>query len=158
MAQATSRLHLTARLTLGELAGDAGDDGVGDKVTTNGFRTHRSNTIAKTSTPPDIVDITDDVRGATRSSGLSNGHVTISTPPGGCALVVNERESGLLEDMKAALDRMSSRIGDVTVGRPRSTVLPLVGGELRLGAWQRIMLVELEEPAERTVIVEVVGE
>jgi len=36
-----------------------------------------------------------------------------------------------------------------------SEVLPVRGGRLRLGTWQSVMLVELDGPRERTVIVEV---
>lgn len=144
------------RLTLGTHR-KALDDGVEESLTTNGLRTHRSNAIAKTSTPPDIVDITDHVLDAARASGLKDGLVTVVATEGGCALVVNERESGLLQDMKSAIDRASNGNGEVSFG-VSSAVLPLVNGELKLGSWQRIMLVELEEPAARSVVVQVVGE
>jgi thiamine phosphate synthase YjbQ (UPF0047 family) len=122
------------------------------------MRTHRSNTVAKTSVPPDIVDITEEVLDAARASGVKDGHVTVFATEGGCSLVINERESGLLQDMKAAIDRVTNGTGDISVIGHRSTVFPLVNGELKLGSWQRIMLLELEEPAARTVVVQVVGE
>jgi secondary thiamine-phosphate synthase enzyme len=122
------------------------------------MRTHQSNTVAKTSGPPDLVDITDEILDAARASGLKDGHVTVFASEGGCSLIVNERESGLLQDMKAAIERVATGNGDLSAIGHRSTVFPLVDGELKLGSWQRIMLVELEEPAARTVVVQVVGE
>ena len=43
------------------------------------------------------------------------------------------------------------------VGAP-SVVLPFVDGKLRLGTWQRVLLLELEEPGPRPVVVQIVGE
>jgi thiamine phosphate synthase YjbQ (UPF0047 family) len=37
-------------------------------------------------------------------------------------------------------------------------VLPASEGRLQLGRWQRLLLVELEEAAERSVSIQVVGE
>jgi thiamine phosphate synthase YjbQ (UPF0047 family) len=39
-----------------------------------------------------------------------------------------------------------------------SVVIPAVDGRLRLGTWQRVLLVELDEPARRSFLVQVVGE
>ena len=38
-----------------------------------------------------------------------------------------------------------------------SEAVPVVGGELWLGQWQRIFLVELDRPREREVLLQVVG-
>lgn len=73
------------------------------------------------------------------------------------SIVVNERESGLIGDIKQALERLGNGGRRPLVGSA-SAVLPAVDGVLRLGEWQRVMLVELDEPAERSVLVQVVGE
>jgi thiamine phosphate synthase YjbQ (UPF0047 family) len=39
-----------------------------------------------------------------------------------------------------------------------SVVLPATDGRLRLGVWQRVLLVELEAPQQRRIVVQVVGE
>jgi thiamine phosphate synthase YjbQ (UPF0047 family) len=39
-----------------------------------------------------------------------------------------------------------------------SVVLPAVDGHLRLGTWQRVLLVELREPSQRSIVIQIVGE
>jgi secondary thiamine-phosphate synthase enzyme len=39
-----------------------------------------------------------------------------------------------------------------------SETIPIVDGEMCLGTWQRIFLVELDHPRERSVIVQVLGQ
>lgn len=114
---------------------------------------------ARTSAPPDFVDLTDQVRAAVETCAIAEGRVTVFAPDQTCAILVNERESGLLEDIKRAITRMSNGAGhtDVLIGSS-SVVLPIVDGELKLGTWQRVLLVEMGEAARRTVAVHVVGE
>lgn len=114
-----------------------------------------------TSAPPDFVDLTDQIVAAVESCPVFQGRVTVFSPDRRCAILVNERESGLLEDIKAAIARISngSRSGgsEAVIGSA-SVVLPVVDGELALGTWQRVLLVEMGEPSERTVAVQIVGE
>ena len=39
-----------------------------------------------------------------------------------------------------------------------SETIPIIGGALQLGRWQRIFLVELDRPRTREVILQVLGE
>ena len=89
---------------------------------------------------------------------MSAGHVTVSAPPG-CAIVVNELESGLLADLKRTVQDLQapSNGWDTTIGST-SVVLPAEEGRLLLGRWQRLLLVELETATRRSVGVQVVGE
>lgn len=113
---------------------------------------------ASTSVPPDFVDLTDEIAAALERSAIAHGRVTVFSPDERCAILVNERESGLLQDLKSALSRMSNgSSGDVLVGSS-SVVLPVVDGELKLGTWQRVLLVELGQPSRRAVSVQIVGE
>jgi thiamine phosphate synthase YjbQ (UPF0047 family) len=119
-------------------------------------KTHRSTSRTQTQEPPAFRDITPDVQACIDASGVETGHVTVSCPDG-AALVVNEVESGLVQDIKRALDRLKSNGSNPRIGSA-SVVLPSEDGRLRLGTWQRILLVELERPCERTVTVQIVGE
>jgi secondary thiamine-phosphate synthase enzyme len=124
------------------------------------MRTHRSECTAATTTTPDFVDITDEVQTALTDSGIRDGQVTVFSPERSCSLLVQERESGLLADIEQTMQRLGRPAGDTRfslVGSP-SVVLPAVGGRLRLGSWQRVLLVELAEPHPRSVIVQVTGE
>jgi secondary thiamine-phosphate synthase enzyme len=108
----------------------------------------------------DLVDVTEGVEQAVAAAGVSAGRVTVTVPSPTCAVVVNERETGLLADIGATLDRMTARdngASPVSVGS-RSAVLPVVGGRVHLGMWQRLLLVELEGPGERSLTVQVVGD
>jgi secondary thiamine-phosphate synthase enzyme len=107
----------------------------------------------------DLVDITDEVVDALEASPVRDGHVTVFTDAPGCALVVNERESGLLRDLRSTVDRLRTAGEDDarTLLGSSSVVLPATG-RLRLGTWQRLMLAELEGPSDRRVVVQIVGE
>lgn len=118
---------------------------------------HQEACTASTSTAPDFVDITDDVAGALETSGIKNGQVTIFCPDDGCAILVNEFEAGLLADLKRTIERSGSFWPRAAIGL-RSVVVPAMQGRLRLGTWQRLLLVELERPGTREVVVQVLGE
>ena len=113
---------------------------------------------ARTGSPRDIVDITDDISNALAASGIADGHVVVSVAGSTCALVVNERESGLLSDIQRTMERVETASDpSLTIGAP-SIVLPAADGQLRLGTWQRVLLVELAAGGERSVTVRVEGE
>jgi thiamine phosphate synthase YjbQ (UPF0047 family) len=123
-------------------------------------RTHQSHCIAVTDGAPDFVDITEEVSAALARSGIRDGHVTIFSRDRACSLLVQERESGLLVDIEQALRRLGAVAATdrlTLVGSP-SIVLPAVGGRLHLGVWQRVLLVEHDEPGARAVTVQIVGE
>lgn len=123
-------------------------------------RTHQTECILDTAEGPDFVDITGDVQGALASSGILDGQVTVFSPHDGCSLLVQERESGLIVDIAQTLDRLGAarpRQRQTLVGSP-SVVLPAVAGRLRLGMWQRVLLVEQGEARAPSVVVQIVGE
>ncbi len=118
-----------------------------------------------------LVNITGEVKRAVREVGLASGICLVSVPHCTCAVYVNENESGLVADTLSLVGRLvrgqewqhdriddnaSAHLGAVLVGN--SVTLPVEGGEPRLGAWQSIMLLELDGPRERRVNVTVVGD
>jgi secondary thiamine-phosphate synthase enzyme len=124
------------------------------------MRIHRVECKAETTASLDFIDVTDDVRTAIAESGVRHGQVTVFSIEDGCTLVMNERETGLMSDIRAALDRLGAQdvhsrhalIGSTSV------VLPVADGELRLGTWQRVLLAELEGPGVRSIVIQVVGD
>ena len=121
--------------------------------------THKASRTCKTKQRFDFIDITDDVQEAVSEAGISTGRATVFSPTDTCPIVVNERESGLLKDIRRAVDRVSENgNGPPTSVGSKSVVFPVVGGKLRLGRWQRLLLFELGSPQEHPVIVQVVGE
>jgi secondary thiamine-phosphate synthase enzyme len=124
------------------------------------METFQATRTMQTTTQVDFVDITNDVQEALGRSAIRNGHVTVFTTTPKCALIVNEYETGLLADLRRTFARMESRgepTGRTLLGAS-SVVLPAVAGRLRLGMWQRVLLVEHDGPEERGVVVQIVGE
>jgi secondary thiamine-phosphate synthase enzyme len=124
------------------------------------MRTFTQERTLRTTGHPEFIDVTDDIVEVLSGSGIQDGMVTIFSLQEACALIVNERESGLLSDLKSTMERLGIAHAKArkTMLGSTSIVLPAVGGKLRLGTWQRVLLVELEEPGERTFLIQVIGE
>lgn len=115
---------------------------------------------ARTGSVPDFIDVTDDITDAVEASGVANGRATVFASDESCSIMVNERESGLLSDIKKTIARITAGKTDgvqAIVGSS-SVVLPVEDRKLRLGKWQRVLLVELKEAAERSVDIQIIGE
>ena len=124
------------------------------------MRTHVTRCETHTRDTLDFVDVTDRVSDALADSGIRKGQVSILVHDTESALIVNEKESGLLEDLKRMLERLDvrdSRDRRALIGST-SVVLPASEGALRLGTWQRVLLVELGGGGERALVVQIVGE
>ena len=101
-----------------------------------------------------VLDITNEVRRELRESGHESGIAYVS-PLDDVALVrVQERESGFfcdLEDLLFRLVPQEQRVRErqlcLLLG-PRTEQIPFSDGELRLGRWQRILLLGFDRPAE----------
>jgi thiamine phosphate synthase YjbQ (UPF0047 family) len=117
---------------------------------------HQSERTVATSAAPDFIDITDEVSQELAGCGVATGHVTVSAPPG-CAIVINEFESGLISDLKRTIGNIADGDGRPVVGSG-SVVVPATEGRLMLGRWQRLLLVELEQATTRSIAVQVVGD
>lgn len=147
---------------------------------TPGIRSERLQYL--TTRAPEFVDITDDVRQVVQRSGIRDGIVAVFSRHTTAAIRINEAEPLLLQDMEAMLARiappnvyyrhndLSIRTVNVTEDEDlnghshcqhllmgASESIPVAEGELLLGRWQRIFLVELDCPRPREVIVQVVG-
>lgn len=129
-----------------------------------------------------FIDLTDDLHSLVIDANVRTGLLNVQTAHTTTALVVNEHEPLLLSDFQAFLERVAprsaiyahddmSRRGEVAPGEPanghahcRALLLPtsaclnIIDGRLALGRWQRVFLVELDGPRERTASVVIVGE
>jgi secondary thiamine-phosphate synthase enzyme len=137
----------------------------------------------ETHEPIEFLDITDDVADIVRSAGVRDGVVTIFSRHTTAAVRIQEDEPMLLEDFRVFLKRLAPaqdhyRHNDFRARtvhmhedeRPNghahclqlllgtSETVPVFDGELQLGTWQRIFLVELDGPRpRREVLVQVLG-
>ena len=123
----------------------------------------------------DIQDITSQVAGEVRDSGLQAGIVTIFCPGSTGSLTTIEYESGALADLQQVFDEIAppdrdyrhhTRWGDdngqshvraALIG-PSLTV-PFVESRLTLGTWQQIVFLDFDTRSRsRRLIVQVMGE
>jgi secondary thiamine-phosphate synthase enzyme len=118
-----------------------------------------------TSAKQEIIDVTAEVCEAVREAGVASGIACISVPHCTAAVYVNENERGLVQDVMRAIEEIAVRDGYLhdridnnasahvaaSIIGP-SVTLPVIGGKLRLGTWQRVMLVELDGPRSRRTI------
>jgi thiamine phosphate synthase YjbQ (UPF0047 family) len=121
------------------------------------LRTHAADCKAETTGAPDFVDITESVQDALETSGIRDGQVTLFCPEEHCTILVNEAETGLFADLKRTMDRLDNKWPPTAIGA-RSVVVPAADGRLRLGTWQRLLLVELDGAATRSIVVQILGE
>lgn len=132
----------------------------------------------------DVLDLTDDLRRAIKDSGVTDGCVVAFCAHTTCALLVNEWEDGALDDLRRRLDLLvpgdayyahddlERRTQNLQEGHERangqshvtamvlsasSHAIPVGAGEPLFGRWQRLLLIELDEPKQRTIVFHVFG-
>lgn len=130
-------------------------------------------------------DLTDELRRAVKDAGVTEGAVIAYCPHTTCALLVNEWEDGALTDFRDRLralvpddayyahddlERRTQNLDEVHERRnghahvkamllsASSQAIPVTAGEPMLGRWQRLILVELDDPKERRVVFHVFGD
>ena len=128
-------------------------------------------------------DVTELARQVVVRSGVRHGQLTVYTPHTTTTLVVNESETGFLNDFRAMIDEMVPVDGDyehdnhelrtenlqedeyvnghahcrqMLVGAA-SVTIPVVDGELLAGRWQRILFAELDQARDRRVVLHAQG-
>lgn len=136
----------------------------------------------ETSRAPQFVDITEQVCGCVREAHITSGYVVVFSRHTTASVKINENEPLLLKDMEAFLERICPRNGDYrhndftvrTVNMTEdecpnghahcqhlllgtSETIPIADGEMQMGQWQRIFLIELDRPRPREVLVQVIG-
>ena len=147
-----------------------------DRQTSNGTMTIKSYEILlSTTAETDVFDLTPIVSGYVADAEISGGAVILFVPGSTAALTTIEYESGVVNDLKKAIDRLApkdlyyehnERWGDGNgYSHVRSALLgpslqiPLLNGSLILGTWQQIVLLDFDnKPRKRRVIVQILGE
>jgi secondary thiamine-phosphate synthase enzyme len=113
-----------------------------------------------------VVDVTRSVQEAVWKSDVAHGIAVVLTPHTTTGLMINEYEPGLVGDIEAKMEELvpmgagyaHDRIDSNAHSHIRATlflnpevVIPVDQGELQLGTWQRVLLVELDGPRRRRV-------
>ena len=119
-----------------------------------------------TDAPIDVVDVTDQVR--EELPDVDRGVCTVFVEHTTAAVSINEAEPRLLDDVEAFVGELSAAEGwhhdtidDNADAHLRSSLLgrdvsvPIRDGDLALGTWQSILLIECDGPRDRSVSVTV---
>ena len=122
----------------------------------------------------DLIDITREVSRRIRESGIAEGSVLVFVPGSTAALTTIEYESGVVEDLREAIERLApegahyrhdARWGDgngyshvrAALLGPSLTI-PVIEGRPVLGTWQQVILCDFDNrPRKRQVVVQVSG-
>jgi secondary thiamine-phosphate synthase enzyme len=131
--------------------------------------------FVQTTGKTDVIDLTSRVSKKLSNSPLQNGCVTLFVPGSTAALTTIEFETGVINDLKKAIERMASkdiyyehhaRWGDgngyshvrAALTGP-SLYIPVINAKMTLGTWQQIVLLDFDNrPRERRIIVQISGE
>lgn len=119
----------------------------------------------------DLLDITEHVSSFVRECNMEFGICLVNSPHSTTAIIVNEHESGLMEDILRKVreefprgagwhhdrvdDNADAHLASIFLGH--SKTFPIRKGRLERGTWVNIFLLELDGPRTRRVLFEVMG-
>jgi len=115
----------------------------------------------------EFLDITAEVAQAVRESGLSDGAALVYSPHTTAGITINEgADPDVKRDMLAHLAHLVPNRADFRHAEGNSDahiktslmgpsqLVPVSGGRLQLGTWQKIYFCEFDGPRRRTVLVQ----
>jgi secondary thiamine-phosphate synthase enzyme len=147
------------------------------EVVTGTYRVATTVSKIQTEKREELYNLTQMVRDFVKSSGVTAGSVIVSSMHTTCALVINEWQDALVQDVKAYIQSLTEadtyyRHNDPQLSdcdrhnadsHLRSLILgmtltfQIAEGEIVLGEWQSIIMAELDGPRERTVRMQAMG-
>ena len=121
-----------------------------------------------------VIDITAAVQEAIDQAGVGEGQVCAFVRGSTAAITTMEYEPGGVQDLGEMLERLIPAHGDYEHNRLNhdtnshahqrasvvgpSEVVPVIDGQMALGTWQQLVLIDFDDrPRERTVVVQVLG-
>jgi secondary thiamine-phosphate synthase enzyme len=128
-----------------------------------------------------VHNLTEIVKTILVKSKINNGYVIVCCQHTTTAIAINEYEERLLADLKTYLNKLAParerylhndlHLRDVPPDEPKnahshllamtlnnSEIIPIIEGNLALGTWQSILLIELDGPRHRKALVQINGE
>ncbi|MFH0970992.1 MAG: secondary thiamine-phosphate synthase enzyme YjbQ [Candidatus Micrarchaeota archaeon] len=121
----------------------------------------------------EIVPITDEVEKCVHESKVKEGFCLVSAMHITAAVFVNDEESGIYEDFGKWLEQLAPSTADWKHNHTsdpnadahlkrtimgHQVVLPITGGKLDLGPWERVHYYEFDGKRRKRVIVKIIGE
>ncbi|MBV9465741.1 MAG: YjbQ family protein [Solirubrobacterales bacterium] len=121
-----------------------------------------------------IADLTEGVASVVRTSGVQRGIVTVFVTGSTAAVTTMEFDPGGVRDLQSLLERLIPAGGDYQHNRLNhdtnshahlraaligpSESIPLVDGQLALGTWQQVVLLDFDDrPRARSVTVQIIS-
>jgi secondary thiamine-phosphate synthase enzyme len=127
-----------------------------------------------------IHDLTPSARQFLARHPVTAGHLMIASPHTTTAIVINEAEQRLLDDLRLFLERLVPKsapylhndihLRDCPPDEPPNArahlaamllgsneIVPVFDGRLALGKWQSVLLIELDGPRRRSVALQLCG-
>ena len=118
-------------------------------------------------------DITDQIEDIVGQSGIAEGMVLVSAMHITAGVWVNDHEEGLIADIDDWLETLApfkknyhhhrtgetngdAHLKSLLVGH--EVIVPVTGGRLDLGPWQRVYYAEFDGQRKKRVIIKVMGE
>jgi secondary thiamine-phosphate synthase enzyme len=135
---------------------------------------HSGDLSLSTNGDTDVIDITAQVQQVVADGPVTDGLVTAFVRGSTAAITTMEFEPGGVADLKDLLDRLIPVEGDYEHNRLNhdtnshahqrasligsSEQVPVIGGQLALGTWQQLVLIDFDDrPRDRTIVVQVVS-
>lgn len=138
------------------------------------MKTHTNYLTFNTKRRQEIIDITDDVERCRDAAGIAEGFVLVSAMHISASVFVNDHEPGLWQDILDWLeqsiapwdpkryrhndtgeDNAAAHLRSLTIGH--EVIVPVTGGRLDLGPWQRIFYGEWDGQRPKRVILKALG-
>lgn len=135
------------------------------------MKAHFEEIILSTKERLDLIDITEQVSSFVRQCKIESGFCLINSLHSTTAIIVNEHEPGLKEDIlrkvreefprgagwqhDRADENADAHLASIFLGH--SKTLPIRDRKLVKGTWQNIFLLELDGPRVRRVMFEAIG-
>jgi secondary thiamine-phosphate synthase enzyme len=139
------------------------------------MRTHTTYRTFDTAKRQEIIDITDDVEACRAAAGIDDGFVLVSAMHISASVFVNDHEPGLWADILDWLetriapwdpgvyrhnpgtgeDNAAAHLRSLTIGH--EVIVPVTGGALDLGPWQRVFYGEWDGQRPKRVVLKALG-
>ena len=121
----------------------------------------------------EYINITNEVEGALRESGIREGMALVSAMHITAAVYVNDAENGLIQDIDEWLEQIAPFKEDYRHHRTgesngdshlkslvmhHEVIVPVTEGRLDLGPWQQIYYAEFDGQRRKRLIIKIMGE
>lgn len=121
----------------------------------------------------DFINITEQVTALVKKSGIEDGIAVVFVLGSTAALTIMEYEEGVMQDIKNALEKLAPEASDYqhhqkwgdhngaahikTALIGPDLTIPIKKGQLQLGTWQAMVLIDFDEkPRTREIIVKII--